>query len=311
MGFLTRAENKIEDAVEGTADKFVGAPISPIQIAKKCEKQMKRNKMVGAGKQIAPTLYTIMVNMDDDRRLFGYYPTLAGETETYIDARAHDAGFALDGKPLVRFIADPALKRGKFDVIAECVAAPIVERLREEEMTRYGISTRRPKRAAQAYAPQPAPVYNDDEYDDYQDEYDDYGFDDNNDPFAPSNDFIFDEVEVEGESEDESASARTRVVLPPAEPLRATLLETSTGHAFTLSAVNVRVGRETDNDIVVADMGASRYHAEIKRTEKGWELVDSNSTNGTLVNGREISSRILRNGDVITIGTTKYEFTQA
>ena len=30
-----------------------------------------------------------------------------------------------------------------------------------------------------------------------------------------------------------------------------------------------------------------------------------------LVNGREISSRILRNGDVITIGTTKYEFTQA
>ena len=34
--------------------------------------------MVGAGKQYAPTLYTVLVNPQDDQRLFGYYPTLAG-----------------------------------------------------------------------------------------------------------------------------------------------------------------------------------------------------------------------------------------
>ncbi|MCQ5071838.1 FhaA domain-containing protein, partial [Adlercreutzia sp. DFI.6.23] len=39
------------------------APLSPVQIAKKAEKQMRREKMVGAGKQYAPTLYTVLVNV--------------------------------------------------------------------------------------------------------------------------------------------------------------------------------------------------------------------------------------------------------
>ena len=85
---------------------------------------MRREKMVGAGKQYAPTLYTVLVNPDDDRRLFGYYPTLAGETETYLAAKASEQGLTMDGQPLVRFIVDEGLKHGKFDVIAEAVAAP-------------------------------------------------------------------------------------------------------------------------------------------------------------------------------------------
>ena len=117
------------------------APISPVQIAKKAEKQMRREKMVGAGKQYAPTLYTVLVNPDDDQRLFGYYPTLAGETETYLAAKAAEQGLVMDGQPLVRFIVDDSLKHGKFEIIAEAVAAPIIAQLREEEMQRYGLST--------------------------------------------------------------------------------------------------------------------------------------------------------------------------
>ena len=140
MGFLSRFEGRMEDTVEGAADKMAGAPLSPVQIAKKAEKQMRREKMVGAGKQYAPTLYTVLVNPDDDERLFGYYPTLAGETETYLSAKAMEHGLVMDGQPLVRFIVDDDLKHGKFDVIAEAVAAPIVEQLRAEEMQRYGIA---------------------------------------------------------------------------------------------------------------------------------------------------------------------------
>ena len=140
MGFLSRFEGKMEDTVEGAANKMAGAPLSPVQIAKKAEKQMRREKMVGAGKQYAPTLYTVLVNPDDDERLFGYYPTLAGETETYLAAKAAEHGLVMDGQPLVRFIVDDALKHGKFDVIAEAVAAPIVAQLREEEMERYGLA---------------------------------------------------------------------------------------------------------------------------------------------------------------------------
>ncbi len=139
MGIFSKFEGKMEDTFEGTADKMFDSPISPVQIAKKAEKQMRREKMVGAGKQYAPTLYTVLVNPDDDRRLFGYYPTLAGETETYLAAKASEQGLTMDGQPLVRFIVDEGLKHGKFDVIAEAVAAPIISQLRNEEMERYGL----------------------------------------------------------------------------------------------------------------------------------------------------------------------------
>ena len=139
MGIFSKFEGKMEDTFEGTADKMFDAPISPVQIAKKAEKQMRREKMVGAGKQYAPTLYTVLVNPDDDRRLFGYYPTLAGETETYLAAKASEQGLTMDGQPLVRFIVDEGLKHGKFDVIAEAVAAPIISQLRNEEMERYAV----------------------------------------------------------------------------------------------------------------------------------------------------------------------------
>ena len=153
MGFLSKFEGKVEDTFEGAADKVFDAPISPVQIAKKAERQMKREKMVGAGKQYAPTLYTVLVNPEDDQRLFGYYPTLAGETETYLMAKAHEFGFVMDGQPLVRFIVDDGLKRGKFDVIAEAVAAPIIVQLRNEEMQRYGLAPQAPMRPSQPVAP--------------------------------------------------------------------------------------------------------------------------------------------------------------
>lgn len=169
MGIFSRFEGRMEDTLEGAANKMFDSPISPVQIAKKAEKQMRREKMVGAGKQYAPTLYTVLVNEEDDQRLFGYYPTLAGETETYLAAKAVEQGLVMDGQPLVRFIADEGLRHGKFEVIAEMVANPIIARLRAEEMDRYGIgdgSSRRHAagaavsagRAQGFAAPSPAPA---------------------------------------------------------------------------------------------------------------------------------------------------------
>ncbi|MBQ9021225.1 MAG: DUF3662 domain-containing protein [Eggerthellaceae bacterium] len=153
MGIFSRFESKMEDGLEGAAGAIFKAPISPVQISKKAEKAMRREKMVGAGKQYAPTLYTVLVNEEDDKHLFGYYPTIAGETETFLSARAAEEGLTMDGQPLVRFIAESSLKRGKFDVIAELVSAPIIAQLRREEMQRYGLLGKK-ETPAQA---QPAP----------------------------------------------------------------------------------------------------------------------------------------------------------
>ena len=42
MGLLSKFEGKMEDTVEGAADRMGAAPLSPVQIAKKAEKQMRR-----------------------------------------------------------------------------------------------------------------------------------------------------------------------------------------------------------------------------------------------------------------------------
>lgn len=151
MGLFSRFEKHMENGLEGAADKMFDAPISPVQISKKAEKAMKQEKMVGAGKEYAPTLYTVLVNPQDDQRLFGYYPTLAGETETYLAAKAQEEGLLMDGQPLVRFIVDDDLKHGRFDIIAEMVSAPIIKQLRAEEMARYGIGNSRPVGPAQNF----------------------------------------------------------------------------------------------------------------------------------------------------------------
>lgn len=300
MGLLSKFEGKMEDTVEGAAEKMGASPLSPVQIAKKAEKQMRREKMVGAGKQYAPTLYTVLVSQIDDERLFGYYPTLAGQTETYLSAKAAEHGLVMDGQPLVRFIADEGLKRGKFEVIAEMVAAPIVSQLRQEEMERYGIAPmqsrmQRPQNmqadrpfagqaqamaaqaAAQSAAQQAQP-----------------------DAMVEPQTMVFGQNPV--------AAQPANAAAPDFEVY---LYDATNDRAFTLTGKPMQIGRESRNDVVIPDINASRLHAEIHMEPTGaWVLTDLGSTNGTYVNGHAIKSIELRDADRIIVGTTELEFQQ-
>jgi hypothetical protein len=140
MSIFSKFEDRVADAMDGAAGTVFKAPIEPAQIAKKAEKQMRREKLVGSGRQYAPTLYNVLVNPRDDKRLFGFYPTMASEIENYLYAKGTDDNLEFDARPLVRFIVDKGLKSGKFDVIAENVSGPIIKQLREEELEYYGIN---------------------------------------------------------------------------------------------------------------------------------------------------------------------------
>ncbi|MCG5431733.1 ATP-binding cassette domain-containing protein [Mycobacterium sp. MYCO198283] len=67
-------------------------------------------------------------------------------------------------------------------------------------------------------------------------------------------------------------------------------------------AGSITIGRATDNDIVVADVLASRHHATLVPGGSGLEIVDNRSINGTFVNGERVDRAPLREGDVVTIG---------
>jgi hypothetical protein len=80
------------------------------------------------------------------------------------------------------------------------------------------------------------------------------------------------------------------------------------GRRSMLSGNRVVVGRSRDCDVVVSDPNVSRRHAELRRGEDGWSVVDLGSTNGVKVNGRRVTDSRLKPGDSITIGVTDLTF---
>jgi FhaA, N-terminal domain/FHA domain len=81
--------------------------------------------------------------------------------------------------------------------------------------------------------------------------------------------------------------------------------------AIPLDKELVTIGRQSACDVVVPDTGASRRHAQVRTLDGVSTLTDLGSTNGTKVNGRDVQSATLQDGDTITIGTTQIEYRSA
>jgi len=71
---------------------------------------------------------------------------------------------------------------------------------------------------------------------------------------------------------------------------------------------SIRIGRVPDNEIIVENLGVSRYHAVIDCEDGRYLLTDLDSSNGTFVNGVRIKKTELQDRDVITIGKYTLEF---
>ena len=74
-----------------------------------------------------------------------------------------------------------------------------------------------------------------------------------------------------------------------------------------LAGSTTSMGRQSANEVVVAETGVSRKHAEIVQTDNGYFLRDLGSTNGTFVNSKKISDDdyLLQDGDAIRLGASK------
>jgi signal transduction histidine kinase len=84
---------------------------------------------------------------------------------------------------------------------------------------------------------------------------------------------------------------------------------TDEGKQFDLEAPVVPVGRDAVNPVRLHDTEVSRRHAEFRRSESGYRLVDLQSANGTFVNGQPINDTPLQSGDQLQIGQTLLVYT--
>lgn len=72
---------------------------------------------------------------------------------------------------------------------------------------------------------------------------------------------------------------------------------------YSLSKRECIIGRDKMADIVINDSYVSKLHAMLQLYADGVVLLDLNSTNGTLVNSVETKKALLRNNDIISLGS--------
>lgn len=77
--------------------------------------------------------------------------------------------------------------------------------------------------------------------------------------------------------------------------------------AVPLERTEFHIGREPDNDLVLADDTVSRHHARLVDTGHGWLLEDLGSANGTRVGRERITRKLLDPGEVFHIGVAAFQ----
>ena len=81
------------------------------------------------------------------------------------------------------------------------------------------------------------------------------------------------------------------------------------GSTFALTLGDLTIGRDGDNEIVLAENTVSRRHARVLRSGEGqFTVTDLGSANGIYVNGMRVQRAILNGGDEIKIGDNYFRF---
>jgi pSer/pThr/pTyr-binding forkhead associated (FHA) protein len=86
-------------------------------------------------------------------------------------------------------------------------------------------------------------------------------------------------------------------------------LDGSDRRNFAISGRSTTLGRQSDNDIALADPKVSRHHARVDFEDGQFVLTDLRSRNGTRLNGITLEQpRPMHEGDVIGIGLQELRF---
>lgn len=66
---------------------------------------------------------------------------------------------------------------------------------------------------------------------------------------------------------------------------------------------SIKIGRSTNNEVVLYSAVVSRHHVEIKKTEPGWEVVNLGA-NGTYIDGKKIDRAPVVDGTIVRLASS-------
>ena len=287
------------------------APFPFKKLAKTAVHEMKSCSAKLDGRQVAPTLYTILVSPSDDALIGPLYQQVTDELVDFLAHEAQNAGLALTANPTVRFIPVGDIKPGKMEVIAEIVSPDVLEQVRAEEsdyvrgraksgaVMPQGRANQQRQAAAAPMPGMPDPMAA---------------------PLPPLQ-------PLSGANQHAGMAAPRQTTPEPAAmpgaapapmpvpaagrpaPVACQLTDKASGKTWRIACDSTVIGRdEAHADLVLGDSNVSRRHAELTRNATGWHIADLGSTNGTRVNGMRVSEQDLANGDTITMGLVTLMF---
>lgn len=80
------------------------------------------------------------------------------------------------------------------------------------------------------------------------------------------------------------------------------------GAMFEVTGDHVVIGRDPDCHLVVDEVGVSRNHAVVYEQSGAVWVKDTESKNGTYVNGRMVEEAVLEDGDLLFVGQTTLKY---
>ncbi|MCF0231327.1 MAG: FHA domain-containing protein [Enterococcus sp.] len=80
------------------------------------------------------------------------------------------------------------------------------------------------------------------------------------------------------------------------------------GASYSIKGDSLTIGRDPSNDIFLNDRSVSRSHANLSFVGPMCQIKDLDSFNGLWINNKNVSSKILEDGDLIQIGSVVFKY---
>lgn len=293
MGVLDRFERRIERVVNGAFAKAFRSQVEPVELAGALRNESdNRAAVVSRGRTLTANSYTIELSTSDYERLEPIQAELRRDLRQVVGDHAVEQGYSFVGPINVSFESAEDLDTGIYRVRSntlrpdgspaaqppnrggydpESRANPIVA---EEWEQRSGHTSSRPNpQVAPAAGYSPAPGYG----------------------AAPAH------------SGAPATMGRPRGAARPGASVQC--YAEVAGRRYRLGEGTTVFGRSSNSaDIVLDDSGVSRRHFEITVHGGHATATDLGSTNGTLLDGRRITSVTLTDGARLTAGDTEVLF---
>jgi hypothetical protein len=266
---LAAVERFFERLFERPAARLFGTRLEPVQLQRRLERAMESERRLSADRTYVPNRYRVLLNPADMEPFRSYQATLESDLATGLHARARSRGYTLVERPRVTLDASSAVAQGDISVEAE-VLDPLLLRPAPDGFRRVD-GNAVPSHGDAAAGPP---------------------------PITPG-----DATPRAG------AMTQTAVFQVPRSASPRIAIEVRSADQgrwrYAFDGGTLRVGRASDNQIVLLDDRVSRHHGQLATRQGALVYTDLGSSNGSFVNGTAVTEIALGIGDVVQLGNSR------